>query len=201
MIKAIVFDFDGMVFITKEFFSDRLNRDFGINKDDIIEFFKTEFDDCKRGKLDMKEVLEGKYLQKWKWNKSIDELFEYWFSDGVLNQEMINLISELKKKGIKCILCTSNEKHRMDYVNRKFGFNEIFDEIVYSFEVGELKPDKAIFDAILDKSGFVPEEILYCDDKEKNVDYGKKLGFKVHLFKDFEEFKRDLLQFLVTDCI
>jgi len=191
MIKAIVFDLDGMVYIVEELFSTHFSREFNVPLEEILEFFKKDFHTCQENKVDMKEALK-KYLQKWKWTQGVDKLLKYWYEEGGLNKEMINIIKKLRKRGIICILCTNNEKYRMNYIKKKYKIDEIFDYIITSCDIGVRKPNKRMLDKILEITKLRQEEIVFFDDKQEVVDAIKELGFVSLIYKDMDDFKKKL---------
>lgn len=83
MIKVVLFDVDGVV-VTGPMFSDRYIAEFGIALEDMTPFFENEFQECLVGKPDLKTELR-KYVKKWRWEKSVDELVGYWLSKDELN--------------------------------------------------------------------------------------------------------------------
>jgi FMN phosphatase YigB (HAD superfamily) len=56
-------------------------------------------------------------------------------------------------------------------------------DAVYSFEVGFMKPDHRIFKIALDRVKLSPENVLFIDDSEENVNAALQLGIDAHLFK------------------
>ena len=81
MIKAVVFDFDGMFADEGGQFSEKFVKKYGIPMEKVIEFFKGEFGDCLIGKADLKEEF-SKYLEKWgyrfeNWDNIEDILAKY----------------------------------------------------------------------------------------------------------------------------
>lgn len=56
--------------------------------------------------------------------------------------------------------------------------NSYFDGIVTSFEAHSLKPDEAIFSYAEETLGISPQETLFLDDSQSNVDAARNLGFK-----------------------
>ncbi len=190
-IKAVVFDFDGMTFLTHERFSHRLYHDFHIPKEKILDFFKKEFEDCKRGKKDLKKVLEP-YLKEWRYKNSVDELLGYWFKDGELNFKILPLLHQLKQRNILRVLCTNNEKHRIDYLKKYFQLDTLFDKIITSYETGVLKPEKEILKNVLDSTHLQAQEILFCDDKEEHISPLKQFGFLTLHFTTLELFEKEL---------
>ncbi|MGN0219456.1 MAG: HAD family hydrolase [Muribaculaceae bacterium] len=65
---------------------------------------------------------------------------------------------------------------------------DYFDGIVTSFEAKSLKPDKAIFDCVVSQLGVKPEETLFFDDSQANLDAAAALGFKTQLVAPGTEF-------------
>lgn len=186
MIKAITFDLDGMVFEPKGYFSNEIEKELSLPNDVVLEFFKNELGDCQRGKLDMKTVLEGKYFPLWGWTKSFEAFAYWWFSGEKLNDEVIKLVERLKAKGIKCVLLTNNEKYRLQWAIGQFRLDEIFDVIVLPYEVGAIKPEKEIFQAVLDKTGLKSGEVVACDNEAKKLTGGQELGMHVLVAESVE---------------
>lgn len=65
---------------------------------------------------------------------------------------------------------------------------DYFDGIVTSFEAKCIKPDAQIFHTVVKKLGVKPEETLFLDDSQKNLDAAAKLGFKTLLVTPGSEF-------------
>ncbi len=65
---------------------------------------------------------------------------------------------------------------------------DYFDGIVTSFEARSIKPDAKIFHTVVEKLGIKPEETLFLDDSQKNLDAAAELGFKILLVTPGSEF-------------
>ncbi len=59
-----------------------------------------------------------------------------------------------------------------------WGFEAITDDIVYSHEVGLLKPDPRIFLLAADRLGVRPQEIVFLDDVEGHVEAARAVGYR-----------------------
>lgn len=188
MIKTIIFDFDGMVYIEREVFSDWIIREYNLSGAVLKEFFEKEFKLCRVGKLDIRQALEP-YLPRIGWKKGVEKFMQCWIDCGYTDRETLELINQLKEKGIRCILCTNNEKYRMSYYIKKFRLNELFSRILLSAELGFLKPEKRILEKIFEVSKSKKNEILFCDDKDDFIDEAKKFGFETYKYKTPEKFK------------
>ena len=65
---------------------------------------------------------------------------------------------------------------------------DYFDGIVTSFEAKSIKPDAKIFHTVVEKLGIKPEETLFLDDSQKNLDAASQLGFHTLLITPGSEF-------------
>lgn len=65
---------------------------------------------------------------------------------------------------------------------------DYFDGQVVSFKARCAKPDKAIFDYAVEHLGIKPEETLFLDDSQRNLDAAAALGFATALVPPGSEF-------------
>ncbi len=72
----------------------------------------------------------------------------------------------------------------------------IFDPLVLSWEVGSSKPQKKIFEVLIETLALPPSEILFVDDVEANVRASRELGLRGHLFTDAQALRRALAPIL-----
>lgn len=56
------------------------------------------------------------------------------------------------------------------------GIDGYFDQLTYSYRLGVSKPDPAMFEDAIKKSGMRPDEILFIDDLAKNLYAAEKQG-------------------------
>jgi len=197
MIKAVIFDTDGMVVIT-DMFSVQYCKEYNVPYENILPFFKNEFQPCLVGKADLKEQIKP-YLAKWGWKKSVDEFLGYWFkAENHIDQRVMDVISKLKQSGIKCYLATNQEKYRTEYLKKQMGFGAIFDRIFSSAEIGYKKNQSEFFSFIIKETGLKKDEIQYWDDTEKNVQGAKDFGVDARRYKNFEDFETETASLLTV---
>lgn len=67
----------------------------------------------------------------------------------------------------------------------------LFDDIVLSYEFGDIKPHEAIYHIALERLGVTAGECIYVDDKKTNVDVAEQLGFKGIVYSDYQTFRRE----------
>lgn len=192
MIKCILLDNDGVIVKSSEMFSERISRENNIPPENITPFFKEIFiPKCMTGKTDLKKELIP-WLPKWKWEGTIDELLQYWFkSEHNIDKDVEGHIKKIKSQGIRCYLVTNQEKYRTAYLKKEMGFNELFDGIFSSAEIGYKKPSTEFYEKIFKQINknleIRKDEILYVDDDESNVTAGKEFGFNTLHYKSFKD--------------
>lgn len=63
----------------------------------------------------------------------------------------------------------------------KMGLSQRFSQAFLSHETGHLKPSRLAYFAALDGMGLKPEEVVFLDDSESNVEGARRLGIKAYL--------------------
>lgn len=191
--KAICFDIDGMLNHSTEYFSVRLARENNIPDDDILPFFRSFYKDFQCGNKDLKEELP-KMLSKWNWDSSVDELLAYWFeSEKDQNIELLQVVTDLKDKEVKCYVTTNQEKNRLNFLKENMNFDALFDNVFVSCEIGVGKPEHSYFEAVWegiqkDTPGIEKSDVIFWDDQEKNIVAAKEFGFDAEIFVDTDMF-------------
>jgi len=57
----------------------------------------------------------------------------------------------------------------------------LFNHVYYSFEMGLVKPDPAIYHRVLMEHGFAPSQVLFFDDNLANINSAKSIGIDSYL--------------------
>ncbi len=192
-VRCILFDVDGVV-VRAEMFSKQYARAKNISDDEMLPFFTDVFPCCVEGRANLKEVLK-EWLSKWKWEGSVNEFLRAWFeAEHKIDERVIEIVRQLRNKGIKCYLATNQEKHRVKYMKKKMKFAEIFDGIFASAEIGYRKPNRKFYESILrdlqEQHYIQSNEIMFFDDDQKNIDEAKAVGIDAYLYSGFSGFEK-----------
>ncbi|NTW15447.1 MAG: HAD-IA family hydrolase [Candidatus Moranbacteria bacterium] len=187
-IKAILLDADGLLIKKQRYFSDILHEQYGVSAEMVIPFFKTRFRDCQKATADLKEELVP-FLKQWKWEGDVESFLEFWFSQSVVDSDVLDVVRDLRERGLKCYLATDQEKYRAEYIEKNLGIGHELDGFFYSFESGLSKSDPRFFEVILEKLDLSPEEVIFFDDEEENVEVGRSFGIKSVLIDGTEDFR------------
>lgn len=106
------------------------------------------------------------------------------------------IVVRLRELGYRLAILSNHGKEWIEYSEKKFDFQNLFDVCVYSHEIGASKPDSRAFEAVLDKLGAEAQECLFIDDSPVNIAGAQKLGFNTILFEDAEALKKELAHML-----
>jgi FMN phosphatase YigB (HAD superfamily) len=193
-VKAILFDADGVLTLPEDVFTVVYAKSHGLDTEPFEQFFRNEWQAIVTGKKDLKEsISENPGL--WRWNGSPEELLDYWFkTEDVRNEELLQLIGELKAQGMPCYLATDQENYRGEYMKNVM-FNERFDGYFISAELGMSKTDPKFFELIISNlqrkiPDLKPADILFFDDSQSKVDTASSVGINGQLYTSIDQVKK-----------
>lgn len=189
MIKAVVFDFGGVV--ANEGFQEWIAKNIGSYKEiesDIAELEK------KVNKGDLLASAYDEELAK-RSGKTPANVQREVLSGYMMRTDMIDIVLLLKKNNIKSAILSNFPKAWFDVLRNNFQLDAIFNPILISSEMHLIKPDKEIFEKMLAVISVKPEDVIFVDDKESNVIAADKVGIHGILFTSPEKLKNDLEKF------
>jgi 2-haloalkanoic acid dehalogenase type II len=110
----------------------------------------------------------------------IEKLVGVWNKNKLLAQlypETMQVLEQLKSRGIKIAIVSNTPKLSVDGVLEKFGFDKLFDAVCFSYEIGFLKTDPELFDAALQKLGVDKDDaVMVGDSLETDIAGAEKAG-------------------------
>ncbi|MBQ0086052.1 MAG: HAD family phosphatase [Prevotella sp.] len=180
MIKNIVFDFGGVLVGLDKGASVRAFKDFGADViAKYIDDYRSEdlFNDLELGKITMEDFCDEARRQCDK-QLADEDIKNAWLLllTGVAQKKLDKILS-LKKKYRILLLSNTNAFHWEYSVNNYFKDTKTYFEKCYlSFELGLAKPDRRMFEFMIEDSEIVPEETIFIDDSEKNRNAAIALG-------------------------
>lgn len=181
MIKTIIFDF-GNVFINLDIEGaiDTTFKSLNINSfsDEIIAF--NSF--YEQGLITTKEFIA--FYQENFPNLSTEELIEIW--NCMLKdfpKYRLDFLKELQATSkYKLILLSNTNELHINWIKEQVSFYEdfknYFDAFYLSHEIHLRKPNKDIFEFVLNENNIVATECLFIDDNKDNIETANALNFK-----------------------
>jgi len=109
---------------------------------------------------------------------------------------MIALHAELREGGVPTYIFSNTNDLAVEHIRRNFPFFKDFDGYIYSYEIGAMKPDARIYEALERLAGRRGAEIVYLDDRPENIAGGAARGWRAILHETPEKSRAVLEQFL-----
>ena len=194
MIKAILFDIDGIIIRRDRYFSDKFAESKGIPIEKVTEFFKGEFKNASFGRADLKDIIVP-WLPKWGWDGTVDEFLDKWFKDeSTTDPSVLSILDRLRKSHLELYIATRQELHRKNYLWENVGLKNYFDGVFCTCDIGVDKDTLEFFEYCLKELSLDPEEVMFFDDSEGNVRCARKLGINAYYYEQVEDLT-DALEF------
>ena len=114
----------------------------------------------------------------------------------------LDILRKLKVQGYKLILLSNTNPFMMSWgLSGEFDGNgnsleSYFDSLYLSYKLGVMKPNKKIFQYIIDNEKIQPGESLFIDDGERNINAARLLGFKTLCPINGEDWTKELIEIL-----
>lgn len=113
---------------------------------------------------------------------------EIYFAHLHPNEPMIELMRELRERGLRMAMLTNNVREWEPLWRAKLPVDEIFEVVVDSAFVGMRKPERAIYELTLERLGDVrAEECVFVDDVDVNCATATELGMTAVHYRSPEQ--------------
>lgn len=190
-IKNIILDYGNVIFMID--FARVKAAFISLGIKNVDEFFghraqDSLFDDFDKGEITASAFRDGIRERSGKPELSDGEI------DAAWNALLIGVppgkhetLSYLHDKYRTFLLSNNNEIHYrycMQHIQDIYGVLDnsvFFEKTFYSHEMGLRKPDVAIFQEVIRKTGIAPEETLFIDDSPQHLQAAETLGFHTAL--------------------
>ena len=194
MIRNIIFDIGQVLaeFRWKEYikelgFTEEINE--RIAKATVLSSYWNEVD---RGVKTMPEIIELCVAL----DPEIEEEIRLFYKD---RSTMVvefpyakEFVKQLKEAGYSIYLLSNYGEENFSYVKDIFTFMPYVDGKIISYEVKTIKPEPAIYQALLDTYPILPDESVFLDDRKENIEGAKNFGFHTILFTQPDQAKEEL---------
>jgi putative hydrolase of the HAD superfamily len=177
LVKALIFDFGGV--LTNPVWESFAHfcREEGLDPDTIKELFRKD-----PGALaDLRELEKGD-VNEAEFERRFAERLGLASSEGLIErlfvgmtplEEMIEVVRVARAAGLKTGLLSNSWS--VDHYDRKM-LDELFDVAVISGEVGMHKPEEEIYRLTVERLGVEPSECVFIDDLRENCEGAEAIG-------------------------
>ncbi len=197
-IKAIVFDFGGVLLRTQDFnVREQLAARLNMDRHELEEFiFGGESGDkAQRGEISTRQHSENLRYQLGFTPQDFQAMLDEFFSTDKLDESLVDYVRWLHKSYKTALLSNSTDDLRQR-IAEKWHFEDAFDLMIISAEVGVAKPDPRIFQLALNKLNVLPAEAIFVDDFQRNIEAALAAGMHAIRFQTVEQVQQDLAQLL-----
>ena len=204
-IKNIIFDLGGVILNLDYTKTDKEFHKLGLNNFSKLYSKKKQskiFDDFEKGRFSAEKFI---FLIKQSENLKLkdSDFINAWNAMLLeIPKERMEFIKRLKKDYNIYLLSNTNEIHIKKFEadlrknNWLRDFQDCFDQVYYSSNMGMRKPDYDCFNKVLEDHNLKAHETLFIDDSLQHIEGAKKVGINAYLLN-----KEDSILRLVPDII
>jgi putative hydrolase of the HAD superfamily len=195
-IKSVIFDFGGVLTLAPgpEHWNDLVAAIGGKNGSSRLAALMVGYQ-AHRGGFDRGELSAGAY-----WTKILEQLGAQ-VEKGLLARlfeldtaawtqirlEVLQWASGLRAAGIGTGILSNMPTEVLQTVEERMDWVAEFRPQVYSCRLGLIKPEPAIYRALLAELAFPPQEVLFLDDRDENVRAARELGLQAERFESLQQ--------------
>jgi putative hydrolase of the HAD superfamily len=115
--------------------------------------------------------------------------------------DTVGLMERLAKRHIPLYCLSNMPESTFSYVRARHDFWRLFHGIVISGEVKMMKPERGIFEYLLDRYELSAAETVFIDDHPQNILAGQALGLHTVWFRDARQCEFELQRLLDSEPI
>lgn len=198
MIRNIILDF-GKVLVDYDF--DIFFRRYVPDENRRKQFVPILYNDgltpvVDRGEKPFEEIVDDLIAENPEFEPEL-RIFSEHYPDLIIGEipGMKNLLKRLKTEGFK-LYGLSNWCSKVYITMDQYDIFKLLDGYIISSEVHKIKPEPDIYQCLFERFNLKPEECVFADDKEENVEASRKEGMPAIVFKNAEQFEAELRKLL-----
>jgi len=184
-IRAVFFDFGGVI----------VRTEYQAPRQHLAERLGMEYEDLDKLVFNSPSGLRasvGEISDKEHWAEvtkrlrrpasEMETIREEFFAGDVTDREIVEFLRSLRSSHHVGLISNAWPDLR-DYIT-KLKFDDAFDNMVISGEVGVLKPEARIYQIALEQAGVSPNEAVFVDDLYENIEGCQAVGMHGIHFRD-----------------
>lgn len=176
--KWVIFDAMGVIFIVGDDVADLLvpfikKRNPSVPADQITDFYLT----TSRGEMSSKQFWTAVGL-----GDSYPAVEQEYLETGLTVDPTFKETAIMLKCAYKLAVLSNDVHEWADHLYRKHELDFLFDAKIISGAVGYRKPQKEIYECLLQRIGARANDCMFIDDNIRNLNAAIELGFRAVLF-------------------
>jgi epoxide hydrolase-like predicted phosphatase len=197
-IRAIIFDLGGVLLRTADFTPrEQLASRMGMTRHELEEFiFGGESGNhAQAGDITVRQHWENLRHRLNFSAEQFETLIDEFFGCDELDGELVDYVRELHKDHRTALLSNAWDDLRQ-IIAERWHFEDAFDSIIISAEVGLVKPDPRIYHLALECLGVEAGQAVFVDDFQRNVEAAQEVGLHGIHFQSPQQMRLELEQLL-----
>lgn len=191
-IKAIIFDFGGVIFDIDFSKTNKAFTEFGVHNFEQMYSQKNAnslFQHLEQGKINEAEFY-NEFRNETELSLTDDQIKIAW--NALLlsyRKEALETLKGLRSKYKLYLLSNTNFIHHRKFnetYNDEIGIGSLdnyFDKAYYSQQIGFRKPDKEAYEFVIKDNNLIPSQTLFIDDTIENIEGAKAVGLQTVLLQ------------------
>jgi epoxide hydrolase-like predicted phosphatase len=194
MIHAVFFDLGGVLLRTADFSPrEQLAKRLGMKRLELEEFiFGGESGDrAQKGEISVRQHWANLAAHLHYSLKEVKDLVDEFFANDELDLALLDYVRYLHKNYKTALLSNAWDDLRQ-VIAERWHFEDAFDDMIISSDVGMVKPDPRIFRLAVERLGVEPNQAVFVDDMQRNVEGAKSVGLRAIWFQNPQQMQLDL---------
>lgn len=188
MIKTIIFDFGGVLAQDADSWSgiyQPVRQKVGLTVEEMGRIWDKHWSEIELGQEDLVDFLADLSPAV-----PAADLLEIYAGCIKINPEVLVIANQLVARGYPLVMLSNESREGADIrIGKVAG---IFKSVYISALLGMKKPDQKLYNYVLEKENVLPEEVIFIDDREKNISVAKEMGMKTILFQNPSQLQKEL---------
>lgn len=201
MIKNIIFDIGNVLL---EWNPEKLLKTYLLKNDEIqqikeVVFESKEWCQLDEGILETEKAYEIflKRLPDYLKEKA-KEILYHWQEVAVRYDDMVELIKKLKERKYQIYILSNTNRQIYQYI-QSLDKGKYIDGYIISAIEKQVKPNRNIYETLLERYQLLPEECFFIDDKKENIQTAIEVGMNGFIFQhdNIEELYTELQRYSI----
>ena len=180
MIKNIIFDIGNVLM---EYRWAEALEDTGLSKETAQDIWTQMFDDNLWVMHDAGTATTDDLIKQFgarfpEYAKNIEEFLIHGERMHIKRPEIWEKVHTLKQLGYGIYLLSNYSEYLFKIHMKDAAFMDDIDGKLVSYEVNQVKPDRDIYETLLDRFSLDPRDCIFLDDRKENTDTAKALGIE-----------------------
>lgn len=200
MIRAVIFDLDGVIVESETAHIEAEKQTFlkyglTISPEELHTYTGTTA-----------IVMFTELIAKYKLNTTFEEmnrqkekiLLKLLRQDAEPTKGVLNLMRELKHRGVKLAIASSSSRKLVNYIVDKLNISNLFESTLAAEDIEHSKPDPEVFLKAAAQLGINPAQCLVIEDAKLGVESAKAAGMKCIGYRNPHSGNQDLSEANIT---